>query len=173
VAPRYRRTRSASNQKQRKASRGRQPRIVGRDEELTDRVAVELPVSLAEVIDGVSEEIERLAGAAGLLIMREVMEAEAASLAGPKGMHDPQREAFRWGHQGGYAVLGGTKVKLEHPRVRTRDGREVTLRSYERFQSPPTEHCQEARSRDQHAQVPEGRRGIHRGLRHQQECREP
>lgn len=137
MAQRYRKTRSASNQEGRKASGGRQPRIVGRDEALTDRVAVELPVSLAEVLDGVSEEIERLAGAAGLLIMREVMDAEVASLAGPKGEHDPQREAFRWGHQAGYAVLGGTKVGLEHPRVRSRDAREVTLHSYERFQSPP------------------------------------
>ena len=137
MAQRYRKTRSASNREGRKASGGRQPRIVGRDEALTDRVAVELPVSLAEVIDGVSEEIERLAGAAGLLIMREVMDAEMASLAGPKGEHDPQREAFRWGHQAGYAVLGGTKVGLEHPRVRSRNGREVTLHSYERFQSPP------------------------------------
>ncbi len=137
MAQRYRKTRSASNREGRKASGGRQPRIVGRDEALTDRVAVELPVSLAEVIDGVSEEIERLAGAAGLLIMREVMDAEMASLAGPKGEHDPQREAFRWGHQAGYAVLGGIKVGLEHPRVRSRNGREVTLHSYERFQSPP------------------------------------
>ena len=137
MAQRYRKTRSASNREGRKASEGRQPRIVGRDEALTDRVAVELPVSLAEVIDGVSEEIERLAGAAGLLIMREVMDAEVASLAGPKGEHDLQREAFRWGHQAGYAVLGGAKVGLEHPRVRSRNGREVTLHSYERFQSPP------------------------------------
>ena len=137
MAQRYRKTRSTSNREGRKASGGRQPRIVGRDEALTDRVAVELPVSLAEVIDGVSEEIERLAGAAGLLIMREVMDAEVTSLAGPKGEHDLQREAFRWGHQAGYAVLGGTKVGLEHPRVRSRNGREVTLHSYERFQSPP------------------------------------
>ena len=84
---------------------------------MAGRVAVELPVSLAEVIDGVSEEIERLAGAAGLLIMRAVMEAEVASLAGPKGQHDPDRRVFRWGDQPGYAVLGGAKVRLGHPRV--------------------------------------------------------
>ncbi len=123
--------------KLRKESRGRRPQIVERDGALADRVVVELPVSLAEVIDGVSDEIERLAGAAGLLIMREVMDAEVTSLAGPKGKHDSGREIFRWGHQAGYGVLGGVKVQLEHPRVRNRKGHEVPLHSYERFQSPP------------------------------------
>ena len=134
---RYRKTRSASNREGRKTSRGRRPQVVGRDEAITGRIAVELPVSLAEVIDGVGDEIERLAGAAGMLIMREVLGAEVASLAGPRGRHDPQRKLFRWGHQAGYAILAGAKVRLDRPRVRDRDGHEVTLHSYERFQSPP------------------------------------
>lgn len=65
-----------------------QPPVIDRDEALAAGVALELPVSLASVIEGVSEEIEHLAAAAGLLIMREVMEAEVTSLAGPKGKHD-------------------------------------------------------------------------------------
>lgn len=137
MARRYRKTGRASNQSKRTLPRRHQPQIAERDEALAGRVAVELPVSLAEVIDGVSDQIERLAGDAGLLIMREVMEAEAASLSGPKGKHNTRRDAYRWGHQAGYAVLGGAKVKLDHPRVRTPDGREVALHSYERFQSPP------------------------------------
>ena len=56
--------------KSRKESRDRGAQIVKRDGVLAERVVVELPVSLAEVINGVSDEIERLAGAAGLLIMR-------------------------------------------------------------------------------------------------------
>ncbi len=129
----YRKTRRESSP----GAAGRRPRIVRSEEFLQGRVAVELPVSLAEVIEGVGEEIERLAGAAGMLIMREVMGAEVESLTGPKGRHDPQRAAFRWGRQAGYAVLGGVKVGLDRPRVRHRDGHEVPLHSYERFQSPP------------------------------------
>ena len=128
----YRKTRRES----RAGAAGRSPRIVRSEEVLQGRVAVELPVSLAEVIEGVGEEIERLAGAAGMLIMREVMNAEVESLTGPRGKHDPQREAFRWGRQAGYAVLGGAKVGLDRPRVRDRGGHEVPLHSYERFQSP-------------------------------------
>jgi len=137
MARRYRKARSASNRKQRTAVGRRQPQIVERDEAITDRVAVSLPVSLTDIIDGVSEEIERLAGQAGLLIMREVTDAEVASLAGPKGRHDPDRRVFRWGEQAGYAVLAGAKVQLQHPRLRDRAGHEVPLSSYERFQSPP------------------------------------
>lgn len=119
-----------------KSSR-RRSEIVDRGDVLSGRVAVELPVSLAEVVQGVGEEIEQLAGQAGLLIMRQVMEAEIAARVGPKGRHDPERAAYRWGAQRGYAVLAGRKVRLKRPRVRDAEGREIALDSYARFQSPP------------------------------------
>ena len=72
-----------------------------------------------------------------MLILRAVTEAEVESIAGPKGKHDPHRQAYRWGRQDGYAVLAGKKVNLERPRVRHREGHEVPLQSYERFRSPP------------------------------------
>ena len=119
-----------------KSSRGT-ARVVESADVLSGRVTVELPVSIAEVIGGVSSEIERLAGEAGLLIMQSVMNAEVESLAGPKGRHDPQRQATRWTNQPGYVTLGGKKTKVTKPRVRSMDGHEVSLASYERFQSPP------------------------------------
>ncbi len=120
-----------------KESRGRRVPIVDRAEALSGRVAVELPVSLAEVVGGMSEAIERLAGEAGRRMMGAVLEAEVDSLAGRKGRHDPDRQVYRWGSQGGYAVLAGKKIPLRRPRVRDREGREVALESYSRFQSPP------------------------------------
>jgi len=111
--------------------------VVEKADVLAGRVAVELPVSMAEVIEGMSEEVERLAGEAGLLIMQSVMNAEVESLAGPKGRHDPGRRATRWTGQQGYVVLGGKKSRITKPRVRNMEGHEVTLKSYERFQSPP------------------------------------
>ncbi len=59
---------------------------------LAGRVNVELPVSVAEVIEDASEGVERFTGEAGLLIMKAVMDAEVESLAGPKGKHDPARQ---------------------------------------------------------------------------------
>lgn len=58
---------------------------------------VELPVSLAEVIHVVSDEIERLAGETGLRIMQAVTRAEIDSIVGHRGKHDPDRKAYRWG----------------------------------------------------------------------------
>ncbi len=123
--------------KSRKESRNRNVAIVDRAEALSGRVAVELPISLAEVVAGVSKEIERLAGEAGLLLMDAVLKAEVDSLAGRQGRHDPDRQVYRWGSQGGYVVLAGKKIALRRPRVRDRQGREVMLESYRRFQSPP------------------------------------
>ncbi len=87
------------------------------------------------VIDGVSEEIERLTGEAGLLIMKAVMDAEVEWRAGLKGQHDPDREATSWTSQPGYVVVAGKKVNLIKPRVRDVEAHEVNLRSYRRFQS--------------------------------------
>ena len=111
--------------------------IVERPDLSAGNVAVELPVSLAAAVEGVTAEIEQLAGQAGVLIMQAVMEAEVERLAGPKGRHEPERPASRWGRQPGYAVLAGKKVRLARPRVRDEEGREVGLQTYARFQSPP------------------------------------
>jgi len=106
------------------------------DDLLEGRIQVELPVRIADVISGVSADIEELTGQAGLAIMHAVMEAEVAHRVGDKGRHNPDRTTSRWGSQPGYAVLGGRKVAIERPRVRDAGGREVSLQSYRRFQSP-------------------------------------
>ncbi len=111
--------------------------IVDRLEALQDGVQVELPVSLAEIIAGVSDDIERLSGEAGLLIMNAVMQAEVEALAGPKGKHDPNRQITRWATQGGYVVVAGKKVPVTKQRLRDLEGHEVGLKSYQRFQSAP------------------------------------
>ncbi len=126
----------AYRKKTSKASRSNRS-IVDQAEVLAGRVQVELPVSVAEIIDGVSDEIERLSGEAGLLIMQAVMNSEVESLSGPKGKHDPDRRATRWTRQRGYVVLAGKKVPVSKPRLRDLEGHEVRLKSYERFQSPP------------------------------------
>lgn len=115
----------------------REVEIVERPDLLAGNVAVELPVSLAAAVEGVTAEIEQLAGQAGVLIMQAVMDAEVERFAGPKGRHEPQRSASRWGRQPGYAVLAGKKVRLARPRVRDENGRELELQTYARFQSPP------------------------------------
>ena len=58
------------------------------------------------------------------------------ALAGPKGRHDPDRMAVRHGTEAGSVVLGGRRVPVQRPRVRTADGSaEVPVPAYELFSS--------------------------------------
>jgi putative transposase len=51
-----------------------------------------------------------------------------------KGKHDLERSAVRHGHESGEVTLGGRRVAVERPRVRSADGSaEVPLASYEHF----------------------------------------
>ncbi len=62
--------------------------------------------------------------------------AEVDTLVGPKGQHNPSRTAVRHGAEEGYVYVGDHKVPVTHPRVRTVDGDEVPLATYQAFQDP-------------------------------------
>ena len=62
------------------------------------------------------------------------MEAEVTEVVGPKGKHDPDRTAKRHGHEDGSMTLGGRRVPVSRPRMRTADDQhELPVQSYEYF----------------------------------------
>jgi hypothetical protein len=72
--------------------------------------------------------------------MMLVMEEEAERLVGPRHQQDEQRCGYRWGNEAGYCVVDGQKVPIERIRLRSKDGRELPLGSYQLFQrSAPLE----------------------------------
>ena len=78
--------------------------------------------------------------AVGLEVMAELMELEVAELAGPKSRHDLDRTATRHGTEPGTVTLGGRRVPVRRPRVRTvasddQPDHEVPLESYTTFAS--------------------------------------
>jgi putative transposase len=76
--------------------------------------------------------------ALGLEVMVELMEQEVTELAGPKGKHNPARTAMRHGSQPGTVTLGGRRLGMRRPRVRSVDGEaacELGLESYAAFSS--------------------------------------
>ncbi len=76
--------------------------------------------------------------ALGLEVMAELMQVEVAELAGPKGKHDPARVAMRHGSQPGTVTLGGRRLGVRRPRVRSagdQAARELRLESYTAFSS--------------------------------------
>ena len=75
-----------------------------------------------------------LAVGTGLAVLHETMEWEVDRIVGPKGRHDAERTAKRHGHTGGEVTLGGRRVAISRPRVRTADDTaEIGLESYQEF----------------------------------------
>ena len=68
----------------------------------------------------------------GLEVLAELMATEVTEVAGPRGKHNPEgRAAYRHGEQDGAVVLGGRKIAIRRPRVRSIDGAEQHLSSYD------------------------------------------
>jgi transposase-like protein len=67
-------------------------------------------------------------------VLHELLELEVDEIVGPKGKWNPERTAVRHGHEDGEVTLGGRRVAVKRPRVRTADGEsEVSLETYEHF----------------------------------------
>ncbi len=117
------------NRYQRKARKSNRFEVVGGRE-----FEVQLPLPLVEMWADLQADVERLAGEAGLQILRALLEDEVRQRVGPPYRPEPASGARRWGRQPGYVVFGGQKIAIERPRVRTRAGEEVALENYRRLQ---------------------------------------
>jgi putative transposase len=104
---------------------------------LSERLAGRLDGHLARFVEHMREGLLAASTAVGLDVMAELMEAEVVALAGPKGKHDPARVAKRHGREQGTVTLGGRRVPVRRPRVRTAGSgeHELTLASYATFVS--------------------------------------
>ena len=93
-------------------------------------------VTLAELAGSLREGLLALAVGAGLQVMGAIIEEGVVALAGPKGKHDPHRRAVRHGTEAGSVVLGGRRVPVRRPRVRSADETaEIGVPAYELFAS--------------------------------------
>jgi putative transposase len=91
-------------------------------------------IALAELAGAAREGLLALAVGTGIGVLDELLAADVERLVGPKGRHNPQRAAVRHGTQPGKVTLGGRRVRLDRPRVRTVDGTaEVSLPAWEAF----------------------------------------
>jgi putative transposase len=90
--------------------------------------------ALGQLVGSAKEGLLALSVGVGLGVLAELLEEEVVDVVGVKGKHDPQRTAVRHGHESGEVTLGGRRVSVERPRVRTADGQaEVRLRTYDYF----------------------------------------
>ena len=90
--------------------------------------------ALGELVGSAKEGLLALSVGVGLGVLAELLEDEVVDVVGPKGKHDSTRIAVRHGRESGEVTLGGRRVAVGRPRVRTADGAaEVRLRTYEYF----------------------------------------
>jgi transposase-like protein len=89
---------------------------------------------LGELLGAAKEGLLALSVEVGLGVLGELLEEEVGQIVGPKGRWNPDRSAVRHGHEDGEVTLGGRRVGVRRPRVRSADGEsEVTLETYEHF----------------------------------------
>ena len=68
--------------------------------------------------------------------MQQLMEADVAAVCGPKGKHNHAGAAVRHGSEAGSVTLGGRRMPVRRPRMRTADGvAELPVPFYELFSS--------------------------------------
>lgn len=93
-------------------------------------------VAMADLAETAREGLLALAVGTGLQVMQAMMDDDVSALAGPKGRWNPDRVAVRHGHDDGAVTLGGRRVPVRRPRVRSADGSgELPVASYELFSS--------------------------------------
>jgi len=107
---------------------------------VTDLEAPESPLpariqeTLGELVGAAREGLLALSVGVGLGVVHELMELEVDEVVGPKGKHNSDRAAVRHGHENGSMTLGGRRVAVRRPRMRTADAeRELPVESYEYF----------------------------------------
>ena len=103
-----------------------------------DRAELQLPeqvsVAVAELAGAAREGLLALAVGTGLQVLQAMLAEDVARLVGPKGRHNPDRTAVRHGSEPGQVTLGGRRVRVRRPRVRTADGAgELPVPTYQAF----------------------------------------
>jgi transposase-like protein len=76
----------------------------------------------------------------GIAILALFIENEVDTLCGNKYEHQDKRKCYRYGKQDGYAYVGGQRVPIRKPRVRTLEGQEKILQTYQVLQDPARLH---------------------------------
>ncbi len=90
--------------------------------------------ALGELVGAAREGLLALSVGVGLGVLAGLMEEEVDDVVGAKGKWNPGRAFVRHGREAGEVTLGGRRLPVERPRVRTADGHaELPLATYAHF----------------------------------------
>jgi hypothetical protein len=85
---------------------------------------------LVDLLVDTKTELLELALRSGLKVFTLMLEEDRTAICGPRYAHEPERPASRAGLTRSEVVLGGRKVTIQRPRVRTAAG-EVPLPTFQ------------------------------------------
>jgi putative transposase len=97
----------------------------------TTLAAVVPAANIEEAWQEVGASFERFCLTAGLATLSSMMEEDAVQLCGPRYGRKDGKAGHRWGKTKGKLGFHGGKVELERPRIRARNGTEMSLPSWE------------------------------------------
>ena len=97
---------------------------------------MEATVAMADVASAMREGLLAFSAAAGLVVMRQMLDAELESIVGAKHAKIGEERVGNWhGTTTGQVVLGARKISVERPRGRLVDGGEIELDTWATFAS--------------------------------------
>ncbi len=97
-------------------------KVVTVAEPIESPLPAKIQEALGELVGAAREGLLAPSVGVGLGVVHELMELEVEEVVGPKGKHKPDRRAVRHGHEDGSMTLGGRRVGVRRPRMRTADG---------------------------------------------------
>ena len=110
------------------------PKVVTTVEAAESPLPAQVQEALGELVGAARQGLLALSVGVGLGVVHELMELEVDEVVGPKGKHDEDRVAVRHGHENGSMTLGGRRVSVRRPRMRTADDeRELPVETYGYF----------------------------------------
>ena len=110
------------------------PQVVTTLEASGSPLSAEIQQALGELVGAARDGLLALSVGLGLGVVHELMEREVDEVVGPRGKHNRDRTAKRHGHEDGSMTLGGRRVPVRRPRMRTSDDEhELPVSTYEYF----------------------------------------
>jgi transposase-like protein len=111
-------------------------KVVSAQEAVEEPLPPRIQQALGQLVGAAKEGLLALSVSVGLGVLDELMAEEVDEVCGPKYQHDVDRVAYRHGSDDGAVTLGGRRVPVTRPRMRSKDGEEeVPCRTYEHFAS--------------------------------------
>lgn len=99
----------------------------------SERQGLMRQLTLPEVILDARLALREVVVGAGLKVLAAMLEEDRTALCGPKSQPDESRRAYRHGQDDGCLVMGGRKVRVRKPRVRSTRGKELELPTWARL----------------------------------------